>query len=132
MAAVVISAGDRLVVNVPIKNVGTAIGNFVLKGQIVNKGNVTVGNFTAQGTSNQSPSLQVQPGLNGDFAMEKLNWANGDPYGFNNLEMLDVVWEVQVIETGLVTQIRDVDAIQHFRGEPIAQFLARTYTVIHP
>ena len=130
MAAVSISAGDGLLVTVPIKNIGTLAGNFKLSGQILNKSNVPVGNFVQQGSSNMTPTLPIAVGEVGPFYMAKMNWANGDPYGFYHGELLDVMWTVQVIETGLVTTIKDIDAIQHFRGEPIAEFQPRTYTVV--
>lgn len=130
MAAVLIAASDGLRVQVPIKNIGTALGNFTLTGKILNKSNVQVGQLALQGTSNMAPNLPIEMGQTGAFVMEKLNWANGDPYGFAAGELLDVLWEVLVIETGLKTTVKDVDAIQHFRGVPEAQFLPRTYTVI--
>lgn len=124
-----IKAGENLCVTVPVKNIGTIQGTFTCRGRIFNKSNVEVGNFMAHGTSTPQSQRIIAAGATWNFQMQKTFWANGDPLGFGHLEKLDVRWQVECTETGLVVEVWDLSIIEHFAGMPTAQILTRTYSI---
>lgn len=118
--ATVIEAGQTVVSNITVQNVGQQTGTFDVFGTIFNKAGQDVGSFTATPVTPEATTpddtverVVVGAGQSQVIQMFKVNWALGDPTNFESQQLFDVEIDVNVIETGQGFSFTFTDALQH-------------------
>lgn len=143
--SLVVRAGCRVRARVTIKNDGVLQGTFRLRGQTLyttgNLAGAVAGNFFNNPTIHTETNLPEQNeyyidtvfngGEQKTVTMYSANWAGSNPAAFSSGYLFDVIWKVEVLETGEVFEFMDDNALQHqqvTQSKPV--FAGVTYDLV--